>query len=45
MDHLEVNLGATGWILDETHMARLTQVSEPAPPYPYSFIGNARGDR
>lgn len=39
--HLENNLGATGWALSEAQMARLTQVSEPALPYPYNFISNA----
>jgi len=39
--HLENNLGAAGWTLSNEQMARLTQVSEPALPYPYDFITNA----
>jgi aryl-alcohol dehydrogenase-like predicted oxidoreductase len=36
--HLEDNLGAAGWALDEEAMARLNKVSEPQLPYPYGFI-------
>lgn len=39
--HLESNLGAAGWALSAEQMTRLTQVSEPALPYPYDFITNA----
>jgi aryl-alcohol dehydrogenase-like predicted oxidoreductase len=39
--HLENNLGAAGWVLSAEQMSRLTQVSEPALPYPYDFITNA----
>ena len=39
--HLENNLGAAGWTLSTEQMARLTQVSAPALPYPYDFITNA----
>lgn len=39
--HLENNLGAAGWVLSAEQMARLTQVSEPTPSYPYDFIANA----
>jgi len=39
--HLDANLGATGWTLSAEQMTRLTQVSEPALPYPYDSILNA----
>lgn len=45
MEHLEINLGAAGWQLDEDVMARLTEVSQVEKPYPYDFIRDARGDR
>lgn len=38
MEHLEDNLGAAGWTLSAGQMARLTEVSEVALPYPYRFI-------
>jgi aryl-alcohol dehydrogenase-like predicted oxidoreductase len=38
MEHLEDNLGAAGWSLDDEHMTRLNEVSEPQLPYPYAFI-------
>jgi len=38
MEHLEDNLGAAGWSLDDELMARLNKVSEPQLPYPYAFI-------
>jgi aryl-alcohol dehydrogenase-like predicted oxidoreductase len=41
MAHLEDNLGATGWTLSDEQMARLTEVSEMAPGYPYNFIRGA----
>ncbi len=43
--HLESNLGAAGWELTPAQMARLTEVSEPALPYPYDFITRAAGAR
>jgi len=41
MAHLESNLGAAGWTLSDEQMARLTEISEPTPPYPYDFIKGA----
>jgi len=41
LEHLDDNLGATGWTLSAEQMARLTQVSEPALPYPYDVITSA----
>lgn len=41
MAHLEDNLGATGWSLNEEQLTRLNQVSELALPYPYSDIAGA----
>jgi aryl-alcohol dehydrogenase-like predicted oxidoreductase len=38
LEHLEDNLGAVGWSLDDELMARLNEASEPQLPYPYSFI-------
>ena len=38
IEHLEDNLGAVGWALDDEQMARLNEVSEPPLPYPYNFI-------
>jgi aryl-alcohol dehydrogenase-like predicted oxidoreductase len=35
MDHLEDNLGATGWSLTDDQLAKLNEVSEPDAPYPY----------
>lgn len=43
--HLQDNLGAVGWQLSEAHRARLTEVSEPSPPYPYDFIAKVVGNR
>ena len=43
--HLENNLGAAGWTLSTEQMARLTQVSAPALPYPYDFIARATTNR
>ena len=40
MRHLEDNLGATGWALDEAQMARLDAASAHPLPYPYDFIAN-----
>ena len=36
MTQLEDNLGATGWVLDDAHMERLTAVSQKPLPYPYA---------
>lgn len=38
MGHLEDNLGATDWALSEEQVARLTEASNPAVPYPYEFV-------
>lgn len=35
LEHLETNLGATGWQLSDEDMAELDRVSEKEPPYPY----------
>jgi aryl-alcohol dehydrogenase-like predicted oxidoreductase len=45
MEHLEDNIGATGWHLSEEQMARLNQVSEMDLPYPYDFIARAAAGR
>jgi aryl-alcohol dehydrogenase-like predicted oxidoreductase len=45
MAHLEDNIDATGWTLSDEHMARLTEVSEMTPSYPYDFIRRAAGSR
>jgi aryl-alcohol dehydrogenase-like predicted oxidoreductase len=45
MEHLEDNIDATGWTLSDEHMARLTEVSEMTPSYPYDFIRRAAGSR
>jgi len=45
LEQLDMNLGAIGWNLTNEQMEKLTKVSEPALPYPYSFIamiGTAR---
>lgn len=39
MEQLQSNLGSVGWKLSPEHLKRLTEVSEPAPRYPYEFIG------
>jgi aryl-alcohol dehydrogenase-like predicted oxidoreductase len=43
LEHLEDNLGAGGWSLDEEHMAQLNQASQVPLSYPYELI--ARFDR
>jgi aryl-alcohol dehydrogenase-like predicted oxidoreductase len=43
--HLEDNLGAVGWSLSAEHLARLNQVSEVEPPYPYWMIAGANQNR
>jgi aryl-alcohol dehydrogenase-like predicted oxidoreductase len=45
LKHLEDNLGASGWVLSDEQVQRLTSVSEHALPYPYDFIQRARGAR
>ena len=36
IDHLQTNLGATGWALSSDHMTRLNTISQIRPPYPYA---------
>ncbi len=38
MRHLEDDLGAAGWALDDDQLARLDEASAIALPYPYDFI-------
>ena len=45
LDHLEDNLGATGWSLTAEQITRLTQVSELTLPYPYDFIAKFQAQR
>ncbi|MBZ0308310.1 MAG: aldo/keto reductase [Anaerolineae bacterium] len=45
MEHLKDNLGAVGWTLDAEQMTRLTRISEPETPYPYSFIAGFQSSR
>ena len=45
MDHLNSNLGAVGWSLDDAHMQQLDEASAPDLPYPYDFIGGAQSGR
>jgi aryl-alcohol dehydrogenase-like predicted oxidoreductase len=43
LEHLESNLGATGWLLDGEQMERLNKVSQRRLPfYPYGMIHEAR---
>jgi aryl-alcohol dehydrogenase-like predicted oxidoreductase len=43
LEHLEDNLGATGWALDDGHKRQLDQVSElPLPRYPHEFVAGAQ---
>jgi aryl-alcohol dehydrogenase-like predicted oxidoreductase len=42
LTQLEDNMGASGWLLAEETMQRLTDVSNLTPPYPYDFILNAQ---
>ncbi len=42
MQHLEINLGAAGWKLDDAAMQRLDEISEPDYPYPYGFLRPAK---
>jgi aryl-alcohol dehydrogenase-like predicted oxidoreductase len=41
MAHLEVNLGACGWELNQEQMQRLNQASDPGEPYPYEMVNRA----
>lgn len=41
MNHLEANLGASGWSLSEEQMARLNQASQKPLPYPHDFLADA----
>ena len=45
MEHLEDNLNAAGWALDDGQMARLNEVSEPQVPYPYYVVAGAQRGR
>jgi aryl-alcohol dehydrogenase-like predicted oxidoreductase len=45
MAHLENNLGATGWALNEAQMARLTEAGDQPLPYPYEAIARAHERR
>jgi aryl-alcohol dehydrogenase-like predicted oxidoreductase len=45
MVHLEDNLGASGWSLNEEQMTRLTEVGEQSLPYPYDFIARTQPQR
>jgi len=38
MEHLEDNLGATGWSLTSEQLERLNEVSAPELPYPYETL-------
>ena len=37
LEHLEDNLGATGWTLSEGQIDQLKQASEQVRPYPYDI--------
>ncbi|MBL7162032.1 MAG: aldo/keto reductase [Anaerolineales bacterium] len=45
MEHLEDNLGAAGWALDDELLARLNQASEQPLPYPYDAIARSQAQR
>jgi aryl-alcohol dehydrogenase-like predicted oxidoreductase len=45
MRHLEDNLGAIGWTLDDEQVAKLDQASQVPKPYPYDFIAEAQQRR
>lgn len=45
LEQLEDNLGASGWSLSDEQVARLTQVSELPPPYPYWAVAGAQRGR
>ncbi len=38
MEQLKDNLGSIDWVLDDEHLRRLTEVSDPGKPYPYWMI-------
>lgn len=38
MEHLNINLGSTGWKLNDAHMNALTKASDVPAPYPYGFL-------
>ena len=45
LEHVEGNLGASGWSLSQDQMERLNQVSEkPLPWYPYGMLAQFRRD-
>ena len=43
--HLEDNLGATGWSLDEIQMARFDQIDVRSWPYPYHALAQQHSQR
>lgn len=45
MQQLEDNMAASGWALDDEHMAKLNAASEPELVYPYSHIIGAQSRR
>jgi aryl-alcohol dehydrogenase-like predicted oxidoreductase len=45
MEHLQDNLGASGWQIPGELMDRLNRVSELQAPYPHDFIRNNCSDR
>jgi len=44
LEHLETNLGASGWSLPDELMQRLDKVSETKAPYPYHSIRTTQRD-
>jgi aryl-alcohol dehydrogenase-like predicted oxidoreductase len=42
LEHFEDNVGATGWSLDDEHVARLTAASDRRLPYPYDVLARLR---
>jgi aryl-alcohol dehydrogenase-like predicted oxidoreductase len=45
LEQLTGNLGASGWLLNNDQVARLTSVSERSLPYPYDFLARAQERR
>ncbi|MGC9398420.1 MAG: aldo/keto reductase [Anaerolineae bacterium] len=45
MSHLEDNLGAAEFTLNDAQMARLTEVSHKRLPYPYDIMARVAGER
>jgi aryl-alcohol dehydrogenase-like predicted oxidoreductase len=45
LEHLEDNLGGTGWNLSAESLTKLDAVSESPLPYPYDFIANGNRNR